>query len=351
MILAIPGLIGSPAEAVERCVLVELMTWVRCTGCPDAEAALDSLSAEYPDSALAIIRDHPSAGANPFRAAPEYFRHRWDYYDRPDFPTAYFDGGLTLLGADDSVYYEYKPRIEARLAIPSPLQISASVFYDSLSRTGTAVVQVTVLDPHDPEDLHLRCVLTESWLEYDGEDFEDVYRAIFPDSAGLDVTIAVGEKAQYLVPFVMDSLWIPENCGLVVFVQNDATKEVLQSAQCLYPSWTPPMAIPRTVDDLKSTLCGSNLHLSWSPVTEDVLGNPLTVDYYRIYGAAARFPTTPTKSLIDSTADLFFVDGHCGQVGNLRLHCSFNVTAMAGGLESSFSNEVGEYDKLMKRVK
>ena len=109
------------------------------------------------------------------------------------------------------------------------------------------------------------------------------------------------------------------------------------------------MAIPQAVNDLKATLCGSDLHLSWSPVTEDFLDHPLTVDYYRIYGAADVYPTTPSKSLIDSTTDLYFIDSSCGHVGDLLYHCSFIVTAVAGGLESFSSKEVGEFDYYMRK--
>ena len=46
------------AGAVERCVLVELFTWVGCSGCPQAEAALDSLTGEYPDDLDTYVRQN-----------------------------------------------------------------------------------------------------------------------------------------------------------------------------------------------------------------------------------------------------------------------------------------------------
>jgi hypothetical protein len=340
----------STAAAVERCVLVELMTLVNCPGCPYAEAALDSLTEEYPDSALAIIRYHPSsAPANPFQV-PDY-RVRWKYYDRPNFPSIVFDGGMMVVGGTDTTYNVYKDSIEVRLQVPSPLSMSLSVFFDAPSRMGQAQAQIIAVDSVAPGDLHLRCVLLESGLDWGDEVYEEVFRAIMPDSAGVSLTFTQGDTIDCIVPFTLDSLWLPENCALVAFVQEDATKEVLQSTQRTNSEWIAQPPIPAAIADLQVTQSGSQLYLSWSAVTEDWYGNPLSVDYYRIFGEASRYVEHGIKALIDSTAELFYLDGSCGHVGDLSLNCSYYVTAVAGELESNPSNVVGEFDFYVRNVK
>ena len=215
------GFAVSPTYALERCVLVELHTGIGCTHCPKAEGALDSLAREYPDNSVAIVRYHKWTG-DPFQQ-PECSA-RETYYSAYIRPTACFDGVLKTIGAssESSAYVTYKDSIEARLAIASPLSMDLSMNYDTLSRSGQASVQVMAVDPVAGEDLHLRYALVESGLVHQDSTYQEVLRDMYPDASGVSFTIAQGDTFGDTQNFSLDPQWLPENCDLVVFVQDDA---------------------------------------------------------------------------------------------------------------------------------
>ncbi len=337
----------STTAAVERCVLVELFTLINCHQCPEANAALDSLNQEYPDSSLTIIRYH----CIPAPADPLYqpeSQNRWtSYYGQSAVPRTFFDGGMMVAGADSNSYYDFRDSVEVRRAIPSPLSMSLSVTYDTTSRSGQVFAQVIAVDPVEGEDLYLRYALIESEAVHLTEVYQEVLRDMIPDAQGVSFAIDQGETFNDTVDFTIDTLWLPENCDMVVFVQDDDTKEVLQSVQ----TWIPLSQVPAPVEDLKVTLSGSHLYLDWSPVTKDKNGHSLLVDYYRVFRDTGRYCIPGAKALLDSTAGLFYLDTSCGHVGDPQATCCYYVTAMAGGLESDPSNEVGEIDFYISNVK
>lgn len=336
------------ARAVERCVLVELLTWVGCSGCPQAEAALDSLSEEYPDDSLAIIRYHPQPGAsNPFYQQ-EAFDRALSYYEITGFPTAFFDGGLKVYNVPtESLYTKFKTRIETRLAIPSPLSMNLSVTYDTLSHSGQAITRVTAVGSVEADALYLRYALIESGLIHQSDVHQEVLRDMYPDEVGVSFAIEQGEVFRDTTNFTLDPQWLPENCDLVVFVQDDATKEVLQSVQ----TWIPVPQVPAIVGDVELTLAGSSLLLTWSPVTKDKWGHSLAVDYYRVFKNTSLSVIPDTMALLDSTQELSYLESSCGYLGDTQLNCYYFVTAMAGGLESGPSRVVGEFDLRVEYVK
>ena len=338
-----------PALAAERSVLVELMTWVKCTPCPRAEGALDSLTEEYPDSSLVIIRQHPHSN-DPFYQLESYNRLVY-YHGSPTviFPTTIFDGLIEIVGAtsESTAYSQYKSAIETRLSIPSPLSMHMSVSYDTLSLSGQAIVEVIAVDSVAAVDLHLRSALIESGLIYKEVLYNEVLREMYPDVAGVSFTIAQGDTFGDTLNFSLDPLWLPENCDLVVFVQDDSTKEVLQSIQRPIPL----PQVPDIVEDLKITLCESHLFLTWLPVTKDQNGHPLVVDYYRVFRDTSVYFFPGSKTFLDSTEDLSYLDTSCHHVGDPQKNCSYYVTAVAGSLESAPCRVVGEFNTVLMRWK
>jgi hypothetical protein len=333
---------------VERCVLVELLSAVYCDKCPFASHALDSLTQEHPDSSLAIIRYYPQGG-DPFYQQESYNRAWYYYYPNFIFPTAYFDGGMRVAGAvsDSTIYKAYKDSIDVRLTVPSPINLDLSVTYDSLSRSGQAISQVNAVDSVEADILYLRSALIESGLAHADSVYDEVLRDMFPNDVGVSFVIEQGEVFRDNVDFTLNPLWHPENCDLVVFVQDDATKEVLQSIQ----TWIPLPQVPEAAEDVGLTLAGSSLLLTWSPVTKDKYGHPLAVDGYRVYRDTSLTSVPENMALIDSTQEPSYMDSACGHVGDTQTNCSYYVTAVAGGLESGPSRVIGEYDLLVEYVK
>lgn len=99
---------------------------------------------------------------------------------------------------------------------------------------------------------------------------------------------------------------------------------------------------------LPEGICGStiNLRFSWSPVTEDILGNPETVVAYRMYLRSERFsgaeesPRTMVKQVAAECACATILDMDLPQIDGETIYI-FSVTAVdAAGNESEPSNEV-----------
>ncbi len=65
---------------------------------------------------------------------------------------------------------------------------------------------------------------------------------------------------------------------------------------------------PNPIDDLVAAIDSIDITLFWSPTTEDLLGNPITISTYRIYRSTNPNFLPSIISLIDSTADTTYTD-------------------------------------------
>jgi len=276
-------------------------------------------------------------------------KSRFNYYpetDHPDLglghhtPTAWFDGldEQTALVAydEDSTRAVYRDKIAARRMVPSPLALDLEVEYGAKNDTGTAHVEVVASEVISFEDLHLRLAI----IEDDASAkiiHNQVLRAYFPDTLGISFNFSQGDTFSHSEEFVIEGAWLAENCQIVAFVQDDATREVVQAVQG--PVIGP---IPEAVAELTVTLAGEDLLLRWSAVTVDTEGNLLPVDLYHVYRDTVPF-FSPSPPPFDSTAEAFYLDD-TGTVGDTLTHYYYQVTAVAGEKESGFSQAVGEFD-------
>ena len=283
-------------------------------------------------------------------------KSRFNYYpetDHPDLglghhtPTAWFDGldEQTALVAydEDSTRAVYRDKIAARRMVPSPLALDLEVEYGAKNDTGTAHVEVVASEVISFEDLHLRLAI----IEDDASAkiiHNQVLRAYFPDTLGISFNFSQGDTFSHSEEFVIEGAWLAENCQIVAFVQDDATREVVQAVQG--PVIGP---IPEAVAELTVTLAGEDLLLRWSAVTVDTEGNLLPVDLYHVY-RNKRPAFDPGLTPMSSTPDTFYLDDSAA-VGDVGTHHYYAVTAVSGGKESGFSRAVGEFDKDLYTVK
>ena len=334
--------------AAERCVLAEEFSEEMCTECPLAEAALDSLlGTDFTSAELAVITSLTNPTFPPSAHAEGI--SRWHYYpdtDHPDHglghwtPTVWFDGADEQTGAPggmDSLLTIYRDKILARLAVPSPLAMNLTVEYSAKADTGMVHVELTAADSIPYQDLHLRMTVVESGQLVNERIINHLLRDYFPDTLGVSLTLSQGDTVNHSEPFVIKPAWQEEECHIVVFVQDDTTREVLQAVQ------TPLVAaIPAAVSDLSITLCGGDLLLAWPPVTQDTLGHPLAVDHYRIYRDTVAF-REPGSDPFQTTADTFLVDD-TGVVGDTGKQYFYWIAAVSGAKESADSRGAGEFD-------
>jgi hypothetical protein len=103
-------------------------------------------------------------------------------------------------------------------------------------------------------------------------------------------------------------------------------------------------APPQAVTDLAGARSGSDLQLSWSAVTQDIRGNPISPDHYVVYRRADEPYFAPSASdIIATPASLSFTD--TGILGDPAHNYYYLVTAVdALAQESAPSNRIGAFD-------
>jgi len=98
---------------------------------------------------------------------------------------------------------------------------------------------------------------------------------------------------------------------------------------------------PQTVEDVVAVTSSSDIHLSWSSVTQDTSGNPETLSHYVIYRSTD--PETIPGDSIAGTTDTTYLDA--GAAGATGTDYFYVVRAADdSGNESKNSEQVGEYD-------
>ncbi len=137
--------------------------------------------------------------------------------------------------------------------------------------------------------------------------------------------------------------WSPDPNNLV-YVDTTQTPFVVEYAGT---PWDQPYseAVPAAIGDLTATLAGSNLHLAWSAVTENIIGQPIVVDHYIVYRGddPAFSPGAPDS--IGGTVGTSYDDPTAALKDTVTNHY-YVVRAVDGsGGKSDDSNRVGEFDQ------
>jgi hypothetical protein len=160
-----------------------------------------------------------------------------------------------------------------------------------------------------------------------------------PDSAiGDQNWVGAPEDWQYLGTFPFSDtarVTVTDDwSGAGVYVIADAIKWE-------YVSPLEPDAPPAAVTDLASHRSGADIALTWSAVTQDTAGNPLTVDRYVIYRDTD--PTIEPADSVGFTAGTEYNDP--GAAGSPATNYYYIIRAVSDAKgKSAPSNQVGEFD-------
>jgi hypothetical protein len=141
------------------------------------------------------------------------------------------DGGIDriILGAEsvEQAEGEYRIEIDYRRGFGSPVTVGLSGEIDG--GRGEVTVRVMVHDALPAGDYVLRTVVIEDDIIALSHDFGFSARDILDDEP-LTVS-AVGDSAVVQRSFDVDPSWAVENMDVIAFVQNDDSKEILQSGR------------------------------------------------------------------------------------------------------------------------
>jgi hypothetical protein len=221
--------------AAQRAVLVESFTNVSCGPCATQNPITHQFISDYTALRAVNIQYHMSwpSATDPFYVAntAENYARRI-YYGVNAVPMLETDGSGTTTGS----YPALETAAKYRLGVPAPLDMdaTASIAADSIS----VGIQITAETTVPASGLKLRVAIVEPYVHYatppgnNGEvDFYCTMRKFLPDAPGTTLTINSGQTLNFNFKGYANPAW--RDVYIVAWVQDDNTKEVLQSVTTL----------------------------------------------------------------------------------------------------------------------
>ena len=219
----------------DKVTLIEDFANVSCSPCVISNRILESIKTNYGHKKVIIIKfptNFPSPSDPFYLANQSDCNSRMSYYNILVAPTTKVDGILTPVSTDSN---SIKQKIEQRISQIPKFKITAR---DSLSSADYNIkITLEIIDTSgvDFMDLVLHTVVVESLIEFaappgsNGETkFYDVMRKMLPSSSGESLTY-YSTTQTYERQINLNPVWNPSKLETVVFIQNKATKEVLQA--------------------------------------------------------------------------------------------------------------------------
>ncbi len=225
-------------DVPKRMVLVEVITSANCTPCGPANEFFHTQTgtAAYTDR-LATIKYHapiPRSTDRLWKESQTWGRPRMTYLFAPtafEFgtaPNAWVDGALI-----GPVAQNWVNQLDQDLSLPPDAKIELTKVVNG--STITVTIKATGLMASTLSDLRLHTVVTESNIEYNDGNSElihyDVMRTMLPDAAGEQISLARNETKTFTRQITIDPTWVQNNCDVVVFIQSNTSKYVLQAAK------------------------------------------------------------------------------------------------------------------------
>jgi hypothetical protein len=246
-----------PAGDGNHIVLVELFTGVMCPPCVAGDLALAALRQTYPTSEVVVLQYHQHIpGPDPLTNQDS--EERFGYYSAQGTPAAFVDGAGTpppgvggILQHVGQAYGVVRPLVDERLKLTSDVSLTASAAVDQ----GELTVEVKAEGV--PEDqlaqTRLRMAIVEQEVALAAPNgirtHEFVVREMLGGAKGVGaksgrlantIQMPIAELKQHLVDYLKQfevgrDVNFPtkplelKSLSLVAWVQNDQTREVLQT--------------------------------------------------------------------------------------------------------------------------
>lgn len=250
----------------DRAVLFELFTGSECPPCVAADVGFESLARSYKPTEVVLLQYHLHVpGPDPLTSPDSVARSEY-YGDEVGGTPATFVNGKAVAGgggpvrAAESKYKEYSAAIDPLLEKPAGARIELSAKRDG----GKVVISARASDLARPGRVSLRLALVEGRVRYPGGNgiryHYCVVRALPGGPKGVPVTtrgaqqnVTVdleqlrGQLGAYLDKFGTENdhrfgerPMALTGLRVVAFVQDDASKEVLQAVQVEVPDEAAP---------------------------------------------------------------------------------------------------------------
>jgi hypothetical protein len=227
-----PDIVFRPAN---RVVLAEFFTFSRCSYCPYAARALDSVARESDDS-LVVIADHRREDGDTL--SPTCVEDRANLYQESGGgePATSFDGGPVVRTADPGDDY---PTFHAQFLAAHSIDPYAvlTVSGNITASVCSVTVRAAGVDSTPAESLRVFIVICEDSVRnhlVGNADtiFNHVMRAMLPDENGTAVVLTRDDTVNVTQTVEVAPFWNPAQLRAVAFVQEMSTLRVLQAACC-----------------------------------------------------------------------------------------------------------------------
>lgn len=215
---------NATAQATRHAVILEIATGTWCQYCPGAALGADDLHAST--ASAGIVEHHDS---DPY-STPDAVARYDTYYGVTGFPTAFFDGGNSVVGGNhtQTMYPTYQQKYNAAMAVATPFDLTASWVQNGASVDVT--VDVSQIGANSSSAIRVQAVLTESHIQVNWQGQTEcsfVNRAMYPSAAGTPITTTMGGPAAHLTfNMPINGAWVQNEMELVVWVEDGTTKQV-----------------------------------------------------------------------------------------------------------------------------
>ncbi len=239
-------------------VVIEVGTGTWCVFCPGAAMGVDEMHEE--GLSVGVIEYHSGDAYSTSEG-----ELRLSYYGVSAYPTAIFDGLEQHAGgsATNSLYGTYLPKYEYRMGVPSLFELEST--YENIAGDNYQLtVDAEMIEEYQGvnNDIVLQVVLTESHIPENWQNQTElnfVCRDVIPDENGTSLDFAGSATQSVQLDFTIPSEYEMENIELIVYIQDNASKEILQATESLLSSGPQYCDASTTNEDeyIANVLCGT----------------------------------------------------------------------------------------------
>jgi thiol-disulfide isomerase/thioredoxin len=228
-------------NTVSGSILGELFTTDWCPFCPSAHRAMPELEKMYGDKFPILTYYIDCSDSSPQRLCFAEGTDRKNWYLPQGTPTLILNGTVTKNGGykspTETMTKDYKEMIDQLLPNASPLSLSGSALFDPTSRLLTVGIQGIWLQKRNLVDPRLYMAICENKIEYAAKNKETIHDYVVrqllslpnPEKSSAFGTQLFEDTLAVHLEESLDPVINPVNMYCVIFVQDNATKQVLQS--------------------------------------------------------------------------------------------------------------------------